>query len=92
MNNEISISKEKLIDYLIRICPDRQRGVFGDNQAYCQSLMNRECKALFINPNECPWDCPHLFSVSTKCTGKTCKRIKKLIKELKSNEQPPSTM
>lgn len=82
MKEQIQISKEKLVAYLVRTCPDRRSGGFGDDNYYCHSLMDKECKALFTNPHECPYDCPHILTVSTRCKGENCKKIKKMIKEL----------
>lgn len=81
-DTSITISKEKLVSYLIRVCPERRGGAFGDNGQYCQSLMDNECKAQFVVPKDCPWDCPHLYTESTRCKGEKCKRIKKTLKEI----------
>lgn len=81
-HSDVTISKEKLIAYFVRTCPDRRCGGFGDDNSYCHALMDKECKAMFVNPQECPWDCPHILTVSTRCTGEKCKKIKKMIKEI----------
>lgn len=80
--NNLTISKDKLNAYLIRTCPNRRCGALGDDNIYCQSLIDKECKAIFNNPHECPYDCPHILTGSTRCVGAKCKRIKKLIKEI----------
>ena len=84
MKKQIEVDRDKLIDILVAVCP--QRGLIGDETDMCKSVYLRQCRVYLGDRYEkCPPDCPHLeeAAADARCKRGYCPRIKKLLKELK---------
>ena len=82
----MEVDKTKLTELLVAMC--HRAMVIGDN-LICSDIYNKQCQTyLGERYGKCPPDCPHLeeAAVDAHCKRGNCPKIKKLLKQLNTNE------